>query len=421
MKVFKKNAAFFWVMAAFGLAALPTAAQTGVPQQETLLNGMKVLMWTDPKADTVSVRVRVHSGSAFDPQGKEGLMQLLADSLFPNEAAREFFAEDLGGSLKVTTTYDYIEVAASAKPANFLTMLETVSTAVSNPQIDKEMTAKLKSALIRRLDGLANDPSYLADTAIARRLFGTFPYGRPSIGTKDSVSRIDFADLIDARQRFLTADNASIGVTGNYDKTLGFRAIRRYFGSWLKSDRRIPSTFKQPDDPAAQPLNIPSPQTETLYRFALRGAARGDKELASSLIFASVLESRLRLRLGATNSVFVRNEPHVLPGSIVVGFSAQDNGIVIGNEGPANIVSKAIAEPVTNAEFSMAKQAVQLEWNKKDVLEFWLDADTFKIANKQADIRAIESVTLADVLSYAERVRVRPVASVVLNASRPTD
>src|SRR5687768_7443100 len=117
MKVFKKNAAFFALAAAFLLTALSAVAQTGDPKQEKLLNGMKVLMWSHPKADSVSVRVRIHSGAAFDPQGKEGVMQMLADSLFPNQASRDFFSEDLGGSLEVTTTYDFIEVSASAKPA----------------------------------------------------------------------------------------------------------------------------------------------------------------------------------------------------------------------------------------------------------------------------------------------------------------
>src|SRR5580765_7591926 len=127
------------------VAAGTLAAQA--PKQEELLTGLKVLMWPDAKADKVTVRIRVHAGSAFDPQGKEGTMQLLADDLFPNEAARDFFSEDLGGSLSVVTTYDYIQINASSKPEGFLTMLETLSAAISNPAIDKELTAKLRTAL----------------------------------------------------------------------------------------------------------------------------------------------------------------------------------------------------------------------------------------------------------------------------------
>ncbi|MBP7475972.1 MAG: insulinase family protein, partial [Pyrinomonadaceae bacterium] len=237
------------VLLLFSLVAPAIFSQTlPTPKKESLLNGLKVLMWNDAKADKVTVKIRIHAGSAFDPQGKEGVMQLLADNIFPNEAAKEFFIEDLGGSLEVVTNYDLIQINASSKPENFLTMLETLSTAVSNPGIDKETTAKLKASLIAKIKALEADPAYVADRTAAKRLFGTFPYGRPQFGTEASVKTIDFADLVDAKGRFLSADNATIAISGNFDRALGFRAIRRYFGGWLKSDKRVPSTFRQPDD-----------------------------------------------------------------------------------------------------------------------------------------------------------------------------
>ena len=124
-----------------------------IPRQERLLNGAKLLMWPDASAKRAYVKVRIHSGTSFDPQGKEGVMSLLAESFFPNEASREFFKDDLGGSLDVTANYDFIQINAAAKPDEFLTMLESVAAAVSNPSTDKETTAKLKA---RRLELLTN-------------------------------------------------------------------------------------------------------------------------------------------------------------------------------------------------------------------------------------------------------------------------
>ena len=230
----------FFALISFQIAVQAIFAQTLAPKQEKLLNGLKILMWSDQKADKVSVKLRVHSGSAFDPQGKEGVMKMLSDNLFPNEAASDFFTEDLGGGLEIRTTYDYIQINASAKPESFLTMMETIATAVANPAIDKETTAKLRTALLEKISKVQADPAYVADRAIAARLFGTFPYGRPIYGTADSVQKIDYADLLDARQRFLTADNATIAITGNFDRSLALKALRRYFGSWLKSDKAGP-------------------------------------------------------------------------------------------------------------------------------------------------------------------------------------
>src|SRR5829696_4038094 len=86
------------------------------PKQEKLLNGLKILMWSRPEADNVTVKLRVHAGAAFDQQNKEGTMCLLSEAFFPNQDAREFFKDELGGSLKITCNYDYVEIEATSKP-----------------------------------------------------------------------------------------------------------------------------------------------------------------------------------------------------------------------------------------------------------------------------------------------------------------
>ncbi len=406
------------VLLLFSLVAPAIFAQAmPAPKKESLLNGLKVLMWNDAKADRVTVKIRIHAGSAFDPQGKEGVMQLLADNIFPNEAAKEFFTEDLGGSLEVVTNYDFIQINASSKPENFLTMLETLSTAVSNPGIDKETTAKLKTALLARIKALEADPGYVADRAAAKRLFGTFPYGRPRFGNEASLKTIDFADLIDAKGRFLSADNATIAISGNFDRALGFRAIRRYFGGWLKSDKRVPSTFRQPDDPSAGLQIVASPAAgKTAIRYGMRGLARADKDLVASLIFTNIIETRLKARVpsGHTGDLFVRNEYHTLPGMITIGFSADKgefgtaNGKVEANE----LVGKAIIDPISDAEFQAAKTAVQTAWAALDPVSFWLDVDTFKTAEPTS--KSAET-TLADVRAFAESAAKKPMVTILVN------
>src|SRR5439155_7948817 len=149
---------FVLVLTGFLLSLLvqPAPAQTNPrqPQEEKLLNGLKVLMWPDATAKNVAVRIRVHSGAAFDPQGREGVMKMLAQNIFPNTSARDFFTEDLGGSLEIVTTYDYIQINASSKATSFLTMLETLASAISNPATDKENTAKVRDALLAKLKDL---------------------------------------------------------------------------------------------------------------------------------------------------------------------------------------------------------------------------------------------------------------------------
>lgn len=413
-------AAFVLVPVIFSQAAMPA------PRQEKLLNGLKVLMWPDAKAYKVSLIIRIHSGSAFDPQGKEGLMQMLSDNFFPNEAAREFFTEDLAGDLKITTNYDYIQIDASAKPDSFLTMLETVATAISNPSIDKETTSKLRTDLLNKIKAMDADPAYIADQAVAKRLFGTFPYGRPQYGTSDSLMKIEFGDLIDAKTRFVTADNATLTISGNFDRGASYRAIRQLFGSWLKSDRKVPATFRQPDAPPAGVQIIASPTADvSAIRYALRGTSRGNKDFAASTAFAKILESRLKARVPAAfvSKVFVRNESYFLPGMIVIGFAAGKDDLGTGNgKVDANdLVSRALSDAITDAEFQTAKAASVASWNTRTAPLFWLDNDTYKTISIEADRLVFNNLSLGDVKAYADTLKGSSFASVLVNTPPATN
>lgn len=372
------------------------------PSQERLLNGLKILLWPDKTSEKVSIRIRVHSGSAFDPQGKEGVMQLLADSLFPNQATKDFFKEDLGGSLEIVSNYDMIEISATGKADSFLQMLETLSTAVSNPNLEKEQTVRLRSELLAKVKQREADPAYAADHAAARRLLGTFPYGRPEDGTSSSLPKIDFADLVEAKQRFLTADNATVAIWGNFDRNLALRASRRYFGAWLKADRKIPATFREPDEPEADAATTGTP-SGTL-RIATRGVARADADFGASMIYAAILETRLR-SLAASGTAFVRSDAHTLRGTFLVGMDG----------GKAEMIHRSAMDSVTEAEFQSARAAFRSLWSKRDIPSFWLDADTYKLANVDAQVKLADAVTLADVNAFAAKLKKQPFVTVMLS------
>ena len=48
-------------------------AQTPEPQADQLLNGLRILLWSRPGDQTVVLKLRIHSGAAFDTAGKAGM------------------------------------------------------------------------------------------------------------------------------------------------------------------------------------------------------------------------------------------------------------------------------------------------------------------------------------------------------------
>jgi predicted Zn-dependent peptidase len=389
------------------------------PKQEKLLNGLKLLMWNQPNAEKATVKLRIHSGSAFDPKDKEGVMALLADILFPNEQIKEFFTDDLGGSLEVVSNHDYIQINATGANDQILTILETIAAAVTNPAITKENTAKMKNARLAMIKEQQKNINFVADQSARTRLFGSFPYGRAQSGTEASLAKIDFADLLFAQERFLSADNATLAVAGNFKNDLIFRAVRRYFGGWRKNERRVPATFAAPETPDETPFSVQNEHAENSQaRYAIRGLARNDKDFYAAQILTGILQNRLRNQISgnSSNDVFVRHEARLLPGLIIFGYASPTVPAKTGNT-----VSQILANQVTAEEFSRAKNEFLNEFNRIDAAERWLDFETYKLGAVKDEIQNANSVTIADVNRVIERLKKEPVIAVsVVKAGETT-
>jgi predicted Zn-dependent peptidase len=402
-------------------AFIPVYGQ-GTPRQEKLLNGLRVLMWSQPTANKVEVKLRIHAGAAFDPQQKEGTMCMLAEALFPTNESREFFAEDLGGSFRIVCNYDYVEIDATSKPESYLTMIETIAGAVSSPAIDRQTTEAARARALTIVTSQEKDTGYLADIAVQRRLFGTFPYGRPVFGNASSLKNIDFADLRFAYDRLFGADNATIAISGNFPSDVAYRATRRYFGSWLKSDKKVPSTFRQPDAPPIGTQILESPEAGmTEIRYAVRGVARNDRDFAAARILSKILEQRVKMKAddGQRENVWVRNYSNILPGVVIVGFSRiqKEMTAAVTSEHPkptGDVIAAALSDKISETELAAARAAVLAEFNAYDIASQWLDADTFRLQTARSEQLSLQSVSVADVQSFADRLKLQPVASVVL-------
>jgi len=130
------------------IALLPSLAMAQAapePEREILLNGLKILYWPQPGNPNVLLKLRIHSGAAFDLAGRDGMMALLGDALFPDPATRDYVAEELGGRLEVSTNHDAIDVTISGKAAGLERMIDLLRGAVVTTQLGAENVATLRA------------------------------------------------------------------------------------------------------------------------------------------------------------------------------------------------------------------------------------------------------------------------------------
>ncbi len=303
--------------------SLPATAQVPQPRREKLLNGLRVLLLNRPGDRNVLIKLRVHDGSAFDLANKEGLMATLADAMF-DQQTRDYVTEELGGRLEITTDYDAINITLAGKASDFDRLLELARTAAMNVQLTPEAVERVRAARVKTLSAAPPTAAEAADRAVAARLYGTHPYGRPISGTPESVARIERADLLLARERFLTPDNTTLVIVGGFDANNVMRTMRESFGSWRKSDAPVPPTFRLPDPPDARTLVVNRTDTERVeLRLALRGLARADRDEPAARLLVAIAGERWRAAMSGLDksSGGVSHEAHRTGGTFLMGVS----------------------------------------------------------------------------------------------------
>lgn len=408
------------------LVQAPATAQVPMePEHARLLNGLRVLIWSRPGDQDMLLKLRVHSGAAFDLAGKAGSMALLGDILFPDATAREYFTE-MQGRLNVTTDYDSLTITMQGRAHEFERIVEILRTALVTTQLTPENVAKVRDGRIKVLKETSISPTMLADRAIAARLFGEFPYGRPSGGSVESLERVDRADLMFARERFLSPNNATLTIIGGIQANRAMRALRQLLGVWRKSEKLVPATFKQPTVPDARTLIVNAPADQSVeVRLAVRGLSRQDADAPAAAVLAVVARQRWTSLIPelARSPVYVRHGALALPGIFVMGASV-DTVLAGKTLSSAKEVMRSLASsPVTAAELEQARnELVTLAGNelaKPDgVADAWLDGDTYGLPSVAERMRALNGVTAADIQRVATRlIHDGAFASVVLGNS----
>jgi predicted Zn-dependent peptidase len=351
-----------------------------------LLNGLTILYGNRAGDPNVLLRLRIKSGAAFDLAGKAGMMSLLAEAMFPESTTREYVAEQLGGRLDVSTNYDSIDVTISGRSSELERMIELLRNALLNVNLSAESVATLREGRLKELSEKTSNAE-AADRAVAARLFGSYPYGRPPRGTPETVAKIDRADLMLARERFLNAENATLAVIGGVDKARVLRALRQLLGPWQKGDRIVPATFRQPGAVDDRVLVIDQPGASNVQiRLAVRGLPRSDSDSAAAFSLAPVAGQRWRAAVPELVNPEVRVETGALSGIFTFAATAPPAAASKAIAAAKKVMMDLAQTPPTAAEIGGTIQ--MSKGTSAEVAYAWLEADTYKLPpNALTDVR----------------------------------
>ncbi|MGH9883233.1 MAG: M16 family metallopeptidase, partial [Pyrinomonadaceae bacterium] len=226
--------------------AAPRAVSVPKPVEQTLKNGLRVIVIEDHDMPLISAQLLVKSGGEVDPPALSGLADMTASLLTKGtktrtapEIAQQI--EALGGVLNSGAGWDASRAFVNVMSTKIEPAMLILADIVRNPVFKEDEIERLRQQYLDSLSVSMNDPGTLASYVAARVVFGDAAYGHPISGTTRSLTQIKRDDIVGLHSKFYRPDNAVLVIGGDIKAADAFTLASKMFGEWAKPAAAIPA------------------------------------------------------------------------------------------------------------------------------------------------------------------------------------
>jgi zinc protease len=228
--------------AAAQTATLPAHKLPSIPfEKYKLKNGLEVILSEDHTLPLVSVNIWYHVGAANEKQGRTGFAHLFEHMMFEGSqhvGAKAHFsylegagATDINGSTDFDRT-NYFETV----PSNQLDLalwLESDRMGYLLGKLDIQNLANQRDVVRNeRRQGTENTPYGLVEEGLIHQLFPKdHPFYPNVIGSHADIEAAKLEDVREFFRQYYTPNNATLVISGDFDKQNVKAVVEKYFGS----------------------------------------------------------------------------------------------------------------------------------------------------------------------------------------------
>jgi predicted Zn-dependent peptidase len=183
-------------------------------------NGLVVLTEHLPGVRSAAAGIWVRTASGHETPEVMGVSHLLEHMVFKGterRSAREIALslESRGGSLDAYTSRDNTTYQAHVLDQDLPLALDVLTDLVRRPLLRDSDLALERNVVLEEINGVADTPDDLVHELFAETLFPSHPYGRPILGTADTVSALQTGHLRQKHDSGYHPGNCVISVAGN--------------------------------------------------------------------------------------------------------------------------------------------------------------------------------------------------------------
>jgi zinc protease len=296
-----------------------------------LKNGLEVVVIPDRRAPVITHMVWYKVGSADEEPGKSGLAHFLEHLMFKGtkkNPAGKFskVIAAIGGQENAFTTADYTGYFQRTTREHLKTLMEFEADRMTGLVLtDKVVKPELNVVLEEQNQRVANNPGAKLTEQMDAALYLNHPYGRPVIGWRPEIEKLNREQALAFYRRFYTPNNAVVVVAGDVTADEVRKLAEAVYGKVAPRSVIGPRLRPQEPEPiAARRVELADPRVAqpSLQRFYLvpSGVTAKPGESEALDVLAQILG-------GSTTSRFYR--VLVIERGLAVGASAwyQDSAL----------------------------------------------------------------------------------------------
>lgn len=225
---------FFSLILSFGLGV--SLANALNIENVTSKKGITGWLVEDNTVPVVSIQFSIGGGTTQDPEGKEGLANLMT-GLFDEGAgdldsqAFQSRLDELGAEMAFSVTRDRMRGNMKMLAEKRDEALNLLALAVQKPRFDDEAIDRIREQLVAELKASEKDPKTIAQNRLLTLIYGKHPYARRGEGTPETLATINRDDLVKAHHAMFARDNIHIGIVGPVSANEAATIIDKIFGA----------------------------------------------------------------------------------------------------------------------------------------------------------------------------------------------
>ena len=224
-----------------------TASVEGITEYQ-MDNGLKVLLFPDNSAQTITVNITYLVGSRHEGYGEKGMAHLLEHMVFKGTPNHPDIPKELsshGARPNGTTWYDrtnYFETF-NATDENLDWALDLEADRMMNSFIAKKDLDSEFSVVRNEFESGENDPTRVLMEKTISAAYLWHNYGKSTIGNRSDIERVPIENLQAFYKAFYRPDNAVLMVTGKFEAEKTMKLINEKFGKLEKPSTPIRKSY----------------------------------------------------------------------------------------------------------------------------------------------------------------------------------